>query len=54
MIAKNIHGLLAKRAGDRIGENREAQEASHSGGENLWGHRPSVVEGSANPRVVDI
>jgi hypothetical protein len=38
MIAKNIHGLLAKRTGDRIGENREAKKASHSSGENLWGH----------------
>ena len=37
VVAINIHGLLAKRAGGRVREHRVSEEAGHGGAKDLWG-----------------
>lgn len=38
MVAKNIHGLLAKRAGTGSREHREPEKATNAGEIDAWAH----------------
>ena len=44
VIAQKVHGLLAKRTGGNIGEDRDTK-ADGRGGKTVW--RPSREEGTA-------
>jgi len=42
VIAKNVKGLLAKWAGERMWDNGETQAVGNRGPENLWAHNRLV------------